>query len=104
MAAEQHLLTALSDRRVLRIFPDIAEVDFVVIDKTRSDKTGVATVPGSWDGLRRTPQYYYDSVEGDAVRWRLVTHLDGYFVYERRRSDRNELGETMRTGNSRLLI
>lgn len=80
VSAEQHLLPPLADRAGLRVFPDLAGADWVVIDKKRREKTGTATVPGSWDGLRRHPQTYYDLVEKDP-HWQLVVSDDGYYVY-----------------------
>jgi uncharacterized membrane protein len=82
VAAEQHLLPALYDRRSLKVFPDISGTGWVVIDKRRKEKTGLAKIQGSYDGLRGHPQYYYDWVEKDP-RWRLVISRDGYFVYHR---------------------
>ena len=87
VSAEQHLLPPLFDRRGLRVFPDIAGADFVVIDKPFPLKTGIPSVPGSWDGLRKNPQYYYDWVEKEPSKWYLVAQRDGYFAYARTRSD-----------------
>ncbi len=83
VSAEQHILPSLYDRMGLKVFPDISGANFVVMDKRRKEKTGVGTVPGSWDGLRQNPQYYYDWVERDPTQWALVTSRDGYFVYKR---------------------
>ncbi len=82
VAAEQHLLPSLYNRRALKVFPDISGVDWVVIDKRRREKTGIARIAGSYDGLRKHPQYYYDWVERD-LRWKLVLSRDGYLVYRR---------------------
>jgi uncharacterized membrane protein len=83
VSAEQHILPSLYNRKGLKVFPDIVGADYVVIDKRRKEKTGIGTVPGSWDGLRQNPQYYYDWVEKDPTRWGLLLSLDGYFVYRR---------------------
>lgn len=86
VAAEQHILPSLFDRKGLKVFPDISGVDYVVIDKKNPIKTGIGTVPGSWDGLRQDPQYYYDWVEQDPDQWTLIVSQDGYFVYKRKDS------------------
>jgi uncharacterized membrane protein len=83
VSAEQHILPELYDRRALRIFPDLSAAEYAVIDKERREKTGVATVPGSWDGLRRDPQSYYDLLERRPDQWALLAQRDGYFVYRR---------------------
>lgn len=83
VSAEQFLFPRLYDRRSLKIFPDIAGVDYVAIDKKNPIKTGTGTVPGSWDGLRQDPQRYYDLVERDPAHWRLVASEDGYHVFRR---------------------
>jgi len=83
VSAEQHLLPPLADRAGLRVFPDLAGADWVVIDKQRREKTGIAKVPGSWDGLRQHPQTYYDLVE-ENPHWQLVLSDDGYYVYRLR--------------------
>ncbi len=82
VSAEQHLLPSLFNRGTLRVFPDISDVDYVVIDRYRREKTGVSTVPGSWDGLRRDPQSYYDSVERSPA-WEPVVDRSGYAVFAR---------------------
>jgi uncharacterized membrane protein len=84
VSAEQHILPVLYDRKGLKVFPDIEGVEYVVIDKLRKEKTGVGTVPDSWDGLRQNPQYYYDWVEQNVAQWTLVTSQEGYFIYKRR--------------------
>lgn len=83
VSAEQHLLPVLYDRKGLKVFPDISGVDYVVIDKRRKEKTGIGTVPGSWDGLRQNPQFYYDWVERDPDHWVLFVEKDDYLVYRR---------------------
>ncbi len=83
VSAEQHLLPPLADRAGLRVFPDLAGANWVVIDKKRREKTGIAKIPGSWDGLRQHPQTYYDLVQ-ENPRWQLVLSDDGYYVYHLR--------------------
>jgi len=83
----QHILPLVFDRKVLKIFPDITGVNYVVFDKFRK-VAGVGTVEGSWNGLRENPQRYFDWVEKAPNQWVLVTKQDGYFVYRRKSSTR----------------
>lgn len=89
VSAEQFLTPRLYKKRGIMVFPQIESLDgkikadYVFIDKKNPIKTGVATVPGSWDGLRQNPQYYYDLIEKDLENWKLVKSEDGYFLYQR---------------------
>lgn len=80
VSAEQHILNHMYDRASSRAFPDISGVNYVMIDKRFKKKTGIGTVPDSWDGLRSNPQYYYDWVE-KSPEWKLVAHADGVYIY-----------------------
>ncbi len=82
VTAEQHILPRLFDRGPLWVFPQIGDARFAVFDKRRESKSGVSTVPGSWDGFRERPQEYYDLIEKDAA-WSLVKESDGFFIYRR---------------------
>ena len=90
VSAEQFLAPRLFKKKGTMIFPQLESVDgkykaeYVFIDKTNPLKTGVATVPGSWDGLRQNPQFYYDWVEKDLEHWQRVKAEDGYFLYKRK--------------------
>jgi uncharacterized membrane protein len=88
VSAEQSLLPLLYDRKALKTFPDIRGVQYVAIDKANPIKAGVATIPGSWDGLRDHPQTYYDWVEKAPADWTLVLAEDGYAVYRRTHAPR----------------
>ena len=71
------------------VFPQLesadgrVKADYVLIDKKNPVKTGIDAVPGSWDGLRENPQYYYDILEKHPDTWELVESQDGYFLYKR---------------------
>jgi hypothetical protein len=80
VSAEQHVLPLLFNRRGLMAFPELKRANYVVIDRYRKKKTGVGTVPGSWNGLRENPQFYYDWVELDP-NWTHVATRDGVSVY-----------------------
>ncbi len=84
VATEQHLLPHVFDRKYLSCFPQLTMADYVVFDKNWPLKTGVGSVPGSWDGFRQTPQVYYDLVEKDQENWEQLFAKDGFFVYRRR--------------------
>ncbi|MBI4433268.1 DUF2079 domain-containing protein [Candidatus Uhrbacteria bacterium] len=90
VSAEQSLAPRLYQKRGTMIFPQLETADktyqanYVFIDKTNPIKTGVATVPGSWDGLRQNPQFYYDWVEQRPQEWELLRADDGYFLYRRK--------------------
>jgi len=74
----------------MMVFPQLEtddgkyKAEYVFIDKTNPVKTGVVAVPGSWDGLRQNPQFYYDWVEKDTEQWQLVKAEDGYFLYKKK--------------------
>ena len=59
------------------------KADYVFIDKKEPVKTGASAVPGSWDGLRKNPQLYYDLVEKKPNDWELIKSKDGYYLYKR---------------------
>ena len=90
VSAEQFLVPKLFQKKGTMIFPQLESVDgkykaeYVFIDKSNPVKTGIATVPGSWDGLRENPQFYYDWIEKDPRRWELIKADDGYELYRRR--------------------
>lgn len=89
VSAEQFLAPRLYKKRGTMVFPQLKSIDgklqadYVFIDKENPVKTGVGVVPGSWDGLRENPQYYYDFVEKHPGKWQLVKAGDGYFLYKR---------------------
>jgi hypothetical protein len=88
ISAEQFLHPRLFKKKAIMIFPQIEsrdgriKADYVFIDKKNPLKTG-GGIPGSWKGLRQSPQYYYDMVEKDARNWFLMKAEDGYFLYQR---------------------
>lgn len=90
ISTEQFLTTKLFTKRGTMVFPQLESADgryvadYVFIDKENPIKTGIISVPGSWDGLRQNPQFYYDWVEKDPLRWELVKAEDGYFLYHRK--------------------
>lgn len=84
VSAEQCLLPLLYDRGELLVFPDVRDARYVAIDKWNPLKTGVATVPGSWDRLRTEPDFYYDPIEKNRKEWELVADSEGVRVYRRR--------------------
>lgn len=90
VSAEQSLTPRLFQKKGTMIFPQLEtgdgkyKADYVFIDKTNPMKTGIATVSGSYDGLRQNPQMYYDLVEKDPLQWELIKTDDGYELYKRR--------------------
>ncbi|MBI2483243.1 DUF2079 domain-containing protein [Candidatus Uhrbacteria bacterium] len=91
VSAEQFLAPKLFQKKGTMVFPQLVSPDgkhqaeYVFIDKTNPMKTGVATIPDSWDGLRKRPQFYYDWVEQHPEQWERVHADDGYFLYHRKR-------------------
>ena len=89
VSAEQFLAPRLFKKNGIMVFPQLETVDgkieanYVFIDKKNPIKTGIGAVPGSWDGLRDNPQYYYDMVEKHPDHWELVRSDDGYYLYRR---------------------
>lgn len=83
ISAEQFLLVDIYRSREIRVFPWIEDVDYVFIDKSNPLKTGIG-VAGSWDGLRKNPQFYYDWVEKRPDVFELVYNEDGVFLFKRR--------------------
>lgn len=96
VSAEQFLAPRLYRKRGIMVFPQLesvdgkTEADYVFIDKTNPMKTGIGAVPGSWDGLRKDPQAYYDLVEKNPQRWELIRSDDGYYLYRRRSPQQRE--------------
>jgi uncharacterized membrane protein len=84
ISAEQHLMPLFFDRKSLRAFPDIRDVNYVIIDKNRYEKSGISTVPDSWDGLRQNPQKYYDLVEAAPAEWEQVVSYEGFMIFRRK--------------------
>ena len=84
VSAEQFLLSDVYRCKSIYVFPYIDEADYIFIDKENLLKTGIANVPGSWDGLRQNPQFYYDWVEKRPDVFELVHSEDGIFLYKRR--------------------
>lgn len=83
VSAEQHLLPLVYQRRGMNVFPDLRNSNYAFIDRNNPIKTGTATVPGSWDGLRRNPQEYYRLVENAPNRWSRIYSDSGLEVYKR---------------------
>jgi uncharacterized membrane protein len=83
VSAEQHIIPLLYKVATIKVFPDTSGVDYVLMNKNRVEKTGIGTVPGSWDGLRQHPQYYYDWIEKNPA-WRVAVQRGGIFLYVRR--------------------
>jgi len=89
VSAEQFLAPRLYKKKGIMVFPQLESVDgkikadYAFIDKNNPVKTGISTVPGSWDGLRQNPQHYYDLIEKDQLHWQLIKADDGYFLYKR---------------------
>ncbi|MBM3251139.1 MAG: DUF2079 domain-containing protein [Candidatus Nealsonbacteria bacterium] len=90
VSAEQFLAPRLFKKKGMMVFPQLEtddgkyKAEYVFIDKTNPVKTGAVAVPGSWDGLRQNPQFYYDWVEKDFLSWELIKAEDGYFLYRRK--------------------
>jgi len=90
VSAEQFLHPRLFKKKGVMIFPQLVSqdgkttADYVLIDKSNPIKTG-GGVPGSWNGLRDNPQYYYDLVEKDHLNWKMIKSEDGYFLYKHTR-------------------
>lgn len=90
VSAEQFLASRLFRKRGVMSFPQLEsadekyKADYVFIDKANPIKTGIATVPGSWNGLRENPQFYYDWIEKSPQQWEPVRADDGYALYRRR--------------------
>ena len=89
VSAEQFLHPRLARKKAAMVFPQLESLDgkikadYVFIDKKNPIKSGTSAVPGSWDGLRENPQSYYDKVEKDLAKWKLIKTDDGYFLYQR---------------------
>lgn len=84
VSAEQLLLVDVYKSDAIRVFPWIEDVDYVFIDKSNQRKTGFFIPPGSWDGLRRNPQFYYDWVEKRPDVFELIYAEDGVCLFKRR--------------------
>lgn len=90
VSAEQFLAPRLFKKKGTMIFPQLESLDgrwkaeYVFIDKRNPIKTGVSTVPESWDGLRQNPQMYYDLVEKNTEQWQLLKADNGYYLYKRK--------------------
>lgn len=90
VSAEQLLTPRLTKKRGAMIFPQTESVDrtyfaeYVFIDKVNPLKTGVLTVPGSWDGLRQHPESYYAIIENDTEHWERIREDYGYALYRRK--------------------
>jgi hypothetical protein len=83
VSAEQFLLVDVYKSHTIKVFPWIEGVDYVFIDKSNLRKTGIG-VPGSWGGLRKNPQFYYDWVEKRPDVFELVHTEDGVCLFKRR--------------------
>lgn len=84
VSAEQFLLQNVYKCKSIYVFPWIDGAEYIFIDKKNPIKTGGGGVPGSWDGLRQNPQFYYDWVEKHPDVFELVYDEDGVFLYKRK--------------------
>lgn len=83
VSAEQLLLPLFYDRKGLFVFPDISKADYVAVDRVNAVKAGTGTVPGSWDGMRRDPEAYYDCLDSRLLDWKLLHAREGIEIYQR---------------------
>jgi uncharacterized membrane protein len=83
VSAEHFLLVDVYKNRMIKVFPSIEGVDYIFIDKSNPIKTGGGSIPGSWDGLRRNPQFYYDWVEKRPDVFERIYDEDGVFLFKR---------------------
>jgi len=84
VSAEQFLLQEVYKSKSIYVFPWIEGVEYIFFDKKNPIKTGGGGVPGSWDGLRQNPQFYYNWVEKRPDVFELVTSEDDIFLYKRK--------------------
>ena len=84
VSAEQFLLQDVYKSKSIYVFPWIEGVEYIFIDKKNPTKTGIGSIPGSWDGLRQYPQFYYDWLEKRPDVFELVTSEEGIFLYKRK--------------------
>ncbi len=83
VSAEQSLLPIVAGRAKLLVFPDVRDADFVFLDRENPLKSGVGTVPGSWDGFRLNPEEYYSPIESSSD-WVRLSDVGGMRLYRRR--------------------
>lgn len=84
VSIEQFLAVDVFRSKNIKVFPVIENVDYIFIDKANPLKTGIGNVPGSWIGLRKNPQFYYNWVEKRPDIFELVYSEDGVFLYKRK--------------------
>jgi len=84
VSAEQFLLQEVYKSKSIYVFPWIEGVEYIFFDKKNPIKTGGGGIPGSWNGLRQNPQFYYDWVEKRQDVFELVASEDGVFLYKRK--------------------
>ena len=90
VSAEQFFAPHLFKKKAMMVFPQLInqdgsiEADYVLIDKFNPLKTGSNNVSGSWNGLRENPKKYYDIVENNTTKWKLLKKHDGIYLFKRK--------------------
>ena len=90
VSAEQFFAPHLFKKKATMVFPQLIsqdgsiEADYVLIDKFNPLKTGSNNVPDSWKGLRENPNKYYDIVENNPTKWKLLKKDDGIYLFKRK--------------------
>jgi len=85
VSAEMALLNDVYQCRILYTFPWIEGAEYILLDKKNPRKTGIGTIPGSWDGIRLNPQFYYDWVEKRKDVYELIAEKNGVYLYRRKK-------------------
>lgn len=90
VSAEQFFAPHLFKKKAMMIFPQLInqdgsiQADYVLIDKFNPIKTGSYNVPYSYHGLRENPQKYYDLMENNTAKWKLLKKDDGIYLFKRK--------------------
>lgn len=81
VAAPQHILPLLFDRKRMAVFPKLDEgIDHVLIDRSR---TGIAGWAETYEDFRRRPEHYYAVIETNPA-WELAAEDGAARLYRRR--------------------
>jgi uncharacterized membrane protein len=83
VSTEQHLIGEVYRNKSIYGFPYIEGAEYILIDKKINRKRGLF-IDGSWDGLKKYPQFYYDWVEKRPDVYELIKTKDSVYLYKKR--------------------
>ncbi len=83
VSAEHFFLPYLYRKKTLMQFPILDGADYVLIDKKHPVKFGVSKAGIDPLEARKNPQKYYDRVEKDTEKWKLIKEDDGIFLFKK---------------------